>query len=80
MLSPAFFSTKPDPDRTAPLPASAAQNTEARTALQDEPEFTPELVNSPLGHAHTIKDALENYRLSSWGFVLFRCTYRSQEK
>ncbi|KAK4149892.1 hypothetical protein C8A00DRAFT_37501 [Chaetomidium leptoderma] len=56
------------------------QNTVARTALQDEPEFTPELVESPLGDAHTIKDALELYRLSDWGFVLFRCTYRSQEK
>jgi hypothetical protein len=62
------------------LPAAATQNTEARTALQDKPEFTPELVDSPLGHAYTIKDALEQHRLSSWGFVLFRCTYRSQEK
>jgi hypothetical protein len=43
-------------------------------------EFTPKLVYSPLGHAHTIKEALEKHRLSCWGFVLFRCTYRSQEK
>ncbi|KAH6856253.1 hypothetical protein B0I37DRAFT_412195 [Chaetomium sp. MPI-CAGE-AT-0009] len=56
------------------------QNTEARTALQDEPKSTRELVESPLGSAHTIKDALEIYKLSDWGFVLFRCTYRSQEK
>ncbi|KAK4032562.1 hypothetical protein C8A01DRAFT_40998 [Parachaetomium inaequale] len=39
-----------------------------------------ELVESPLGDAYTIKDALEIYRLSDWGFVLFRCTYGSQEK
>jgi hypothetical protein len=68
MQSPTFFSTKPDPGPTAPLPAAA------------EFEFTPELVHSPLGHAHTIKEALEKHRLSCWGFVLFRCTYRSQEK
>jgi hypothetical protein len=68
MQSPTFFSTKPDPGPTAPLPAAA------------EFEFTPELVHSPLGHAHTIQEALEKHRLSCWGFVLFRCTYRSQEK
>ncbi|KAK4119858.1 hypothetical protein N657DRAFT_684167 [Parathielavia appendiculata] len=34
---------------------------------------------NPPGDAHTIKDALELHRLFCWGFVLFRCTYRSQE-
>ncbi|KAK4118656.1 hypothetical protein N657DRAFT_367444 [Parathielavia appendiculata] len=79
-LAPAFFSTKPHPDPTAPLPAAAMQNTEARSRPRDEPEFTRRLVASPLGDAHTIKDALDLYKLNDWGFVLFPCTYRSQEK
>ncbi|KAJ4286387.1 hypothetical protein N0V88_008010 [Collariella sp. IMI 366227] len=33
-----------------------------------------------LGEPYTIRDALELYNLSTWGFVLFRCTYSSQEK
>ncbi|KAK4118044.1 hypothetical protein N657DRAFT_651707 [Parathielavia appendiculata] len=79
----AFFSTKPHPDPAAPLPAAAAmQNTEAQSSRprEAEPEFTPNLVASQLGDAHKIKDALDLYRLNDWGFVLFRCTYRSQEK
>jgi hypothetical protein len=57
------------------------ENTEAaRTVPQGKCQPIPRLVESPLGDAHTIKDALELYRLPCWGFVLFRCTYRSQEK
>ncbi|KAJ4305961.1 hypothetical protein N0V88_000751 [Collariella sp. IMI 366227] len=33
-----------------------------------------------LGEPYTIRDALELYNLSTWGFVLIRCTYGSQEK
>ncbi|KAJ4286166.1 hypothetical protein N0V88_008110 [Collariella sp. IMI 366227] len=58
------------------------QNTEgAPTAPQDEQEpVSLKLAESPIGAAHTIKGALEQHKLSSWGFVLFRCTYGSQEK
>lgn len=30
--------------------------------------------------AIAIRDSLREYNLSQWGFVMFRCTYRSQEK
>jgi len=80
LQSPTFFSAKPDPGPTASLPAAAVQNTEIPAAPRDEFEYTPPLDFSPLGEVYTIKDALEKYRLSCWGFVLFRCTYRSQEK
>ncbi|KAJ4303910.1 hypothetical protein N0V88_001510 [Collariella sp. IMI 366227] len=33
-----------------------------------------------LGRPPHIRDALELYNLYTWGFVLFRCTYGSQEK
>ncbi|KAK4120465.1 hypothetical protein N657DRAFT_648959 [Parathielavia appendiculata] len=82
-LARAFFSTKPYPDPTAPLPATAAMqpNTEAQSSRpQDKPQLTPKLVASKFSDAHTIKRALDLYRLNDWGFVLFRCTYRSQEK
>ncbi|KAB5575355.1 hypothetical protein GE09DRAFT_1052930 [Coniochaeta sp. 2T2.1] len=30
--------------------------------------------------ATAIRDSLEKYKLKQWGFVIFRCTYKSQEK
>jgi hypothetical protein len=30
--------------------------------------------------ATTIHNSLEKYKLAQWGFVIFRCIYRSQEK
>ena len=37
-------------------------------------------VDSSADSAVAIRDALQEYNLSQWGFVMFRCTYRSQEK
>ncbi|KAH6843429.1 hypothetical protein B0I37DRAFT_384422 [Chaetomium sp. MPI-CAGE-AT-0009] len=40
----------------------------------------PDAVDYRLESALAIRDSLEEYNLSQWGFVMFRCTYRSQEK
>ncbi|KAK4103540.1 hypothetical protein N658DRAFT_484458 [Parathielavia hyrcaniae] len=86
--SPALFSTKPDPEPPAPLLAAAKQKAAierlypniSRDSLHDVLNHSLPLPYNALGGIYCIKDALDLYRLPYWGFVLFRCTYRSQEK
>ena len=41
---------------------------------------TMRLPELPTGEATAIRKSVNKYQLKQWGFVIFRCTYKSQEK